>query len=177
MFISLKFCDFSELCQFCCSAGFLPAWCVYTHWHRGKQRKARVRNILKSSGKNTIFNEDPVYPWVCKGRHVACVWRVCLPASGRFLQDSGLLSSSSLPTGYFAVFLKILAISLLLLCRQVIWPFSSSFWQVNPSTLSPGNQAVFFIILACNILQLYRQVIWPFSSSFWHVISFNSIDR
>ena len=27
---SLKFCDFSELCQFCCSAGFLPA-IVYTH--------------------------------------------------------------------------------------------------------------------------------------------------
>ena len=29
---SLKFCDFSELCQFS-SAGALPAWCVYTHWH------------------------------------------------------------------------------------------------------------------------------------------------
>ena len=28
---SLKFCDFSELCQFCCSAGVLPAWCVYTY--------------------------------------------------------------------------------------------------------------------------------------------------
>ena len=28
---SLKFCVFSELRQFCCSAGFLPAWCVYTH--------------------------------------------------------------------------------------------------------------------------------------------------
>ena len=28
---SLKFGDFSELWQFCCSAGFLPAWCVYTH--------------------------------------------------------------------------------------------------------------------------------------------------
>ena len=28
---SFKCCDFSELCQFCCSAGFLPAWCVYTH--------------------------------------------------------------------------------------------------------------------------------------------------
>ena len=28
---SLKFCDFSELCQFCCSASVLPAWCVYTH--------------------------------------------------------------------------------------------------------------------------------------------------
>ena len=23
--------NFSELCQFCCSAGVLPAWCVYTH--------------------------------------------------------------------------------------------------------------------------------------------------
>ena len=33
---SFKFFDFSELCQFCCSAGVLPAWCVYTHWHRGK---------------------------------------------------------------------------------------------------------------------------------------------
>ena len=28
---SLKFWDFSELCQFCCSAGFLPAWWVYKH--------------------------------------------------------------------------------------------------------------------------------------------------
>ena len=28
---SFTLCDFSELCQFCCSAGFLPAWCVYTH--------------------------------------------------------------------------------------------------------------------------------------------------
>ena len=30
------FCDFSELCQFCCSTVVLPACCVYTHWHRGK---------------------------------------------------------------------------------------------------------------------------------------------
>ena len=29
-FFSLKFCDFSELCHFCCSAGVLPAWYVYT---------------------------------------------------------------------------------------------------------------------------------------------------
>ena len=28
---SLEFCDFSELCQFGCSTGFLPAWCVHTH--------------------------------------------------------------------------------------------------------------------------------------------------
>ena len=31
-----KICDFSELCQFCCSAGVLPALFVYTHWHWGK---------------------------------------------------------------------------------------------------------------------------------------------
>ena len=28
---SLKCCDFSELCQFYCSTGVLPAWYVYTH--------------------------------------------------------------------------------------------------------------------------------------------------
>ena len=28
---SLKFCDFSDLCQFYCSAGVVPACCVYTH--------------------------------------------------------------------------------------------------------------------------------------------------
>ena len=35
--------------------------CVHTDTE-GKQRKARVRNILKSSKKTTIFNEHPVYP-------------------------------------------------------------------------------------------------------------------
>ena len=36
---SLEFCDFSELCQFCCSAGVLPAWCVYIHTDtEGKQK-------------------------------------------------------------------------------------------------------------------------------------------
>ena len=45
---SLKFCDFSELCQFCCRAGVLSAWCVYTE---GKQRKARVQNNFKNSDK------------------------------------------------------------------------------------------------------------------------------
>ena len=28
--ISEKFCDFSELYQFCCSTGVIPAWCVHT---------------------------------------------------------------------------------------------------------------------------------------------------
>ena len=36
---SLNLCDFSELCQFCCSACVLPAWWMYTHWHRGKTEK------------------------------------------------------------------------------------------------------------------------------------------
>ena len=54
---SLKFWDCSELCQFCCSAGVLPAWlCTHTNT-LGKQRKTRVRNILKSSKKhNIIYN-------------------------------------------------------------------------------------------------------------------------
>ena len=38
---SFKYCDFSELWQCCCSAGVLPAWCVYTHWHRGKTEKGQ----------------------------------------------------------------------------------------------------------------------------------------
>ena len=51
---SIKCWNFSELCQFCCSAGVLPAiWrskrevrCTLTDTE-GKQRKSRVRNILK----------------------------------------------------------------------------------------------------------------------------------
>ena len=38
---------------------YLPGMCTHTDTE-GKQRMARVRNILKSSEKNTIFNEHPV---------------------------------------------------------------------------------------------------------------------
>ena len=38
---------------------YLPSVCTHTETE-GKQRKARVRNILKYSKKNTIFNEHPV---------------------------------------------------------------------------------------------------------------------
>ena len=38
---------------------YLPGVCSHTDTE-GKQRNARVRNILKSSEKNTIFNEHPV---------------------------------------------------------------------------------------------------------------------
>ena len=39
---------------------YLPGVCTHTDTE-DKQRKASVRNILKSSGKNTIFNEHPVW--------------------------------------------------------------------------------------------------------------------
>ena len=51
---SLKFCDFSELCQFCCSACVLPAWL-------GKTEKGQGPEYFKILRKNTIFNEHPVY--------------------------------------------------------------------------------------------------------------------
>ena len=38
---------------------YLPGVCTHTD-PEGKQRKARVRNIFKIFGKNTIFNEHPV---------------------------------------------------------------------------------------------------------------------
>ena len=51
VFFSFKFCDFSELCQFCCSVGVLPVGvCTHTDTE-GKQRKARVQNIFKKSEK------------------------------------------------------------------------------------------------------------------------------
>ena len=49
---SLKFCDFSELCQFCCSAGVLPVILWSKHevrcTHRGKtERGLSPEYILK----------------------------------------------------------------------------------------------------------------------------------
>ena len=64
---SFKFCGFSRLCQFCCSACFLPA-IVYTHWHRGKTEKGQSQEYFKIFGKNTIFNENPV----------SCIKYVCI---------------------------------------------------------------------------------------------------
>ena len=57
---SLKFCDFSELCQFwCCSAGVLPAWCVYTRWHRGKTESG----IFLKFRKKTQYLMNTLYLW------------------------------------------------------------------------------------------------------------------
>ena len=52
---SLKCCNFSDFCKFCCSAGCVWPAIVYTHWHRGET--ARVQSpeyILKSSKKHNI---------------------------------------------------------------------------------------------------------------------------
>ena len=46
---SLKCCDFSELCQFCCSTGVLPAWRVYTHWHREKTESGKYIKIFEKT--------------------------------------------------------------------------------------------------------------------------------
>ena len=45
---------------------YLPDVCTHTDTEGKKQRKARGRNILKSSEKNTIFNEHPVYFFITK---------------------------------------------------------------------------------------------------------------
>ena len=47
---------------------YLPGVCTHTDTE-GKQRKARVRNILKFLRKNTIFNEHPVFV-VCNAKGV-----------------------------------------------------------------------------------------------------------
>ena len=64
------FCDFSELYQFCCSAGALPSWCVYTHWHQGKTEIDQSPEYSKIFRKNTIFNEHPVHPFSVFGSDV-----------------------------------------------------------------------------------------------------------
>ena len=56
------------LCQFCRSAGVLPAWCVYTNWHRMKTEKGESPEYFKIIEKNTILKKHPVCPesnWRC----------------------------------------------------------------------------------------------------------------
>ena len=60
MCFSLKFLDFSELCQFCFSAGFLPAWWVYAHWHWEKTEKGKSPEYFKIFQRKTIFYEHPL---------------------------------------------------------------------------------------------------------------------
>ena len=78
---SFKFCDFSELCQFCCSAGFLPTWCLYTHWYGGKAEKGTSLDYFKIFN-NTIFNEHPVY--LSSSRHLMRGTAMCASISFLF---------------------------------------------------------------------------------------------
>ena len=50
----IKYCVFL-LCQFCCSACVLPAWWVYTDWHRGKTEKGQSPEYFKIFGKKHNF--------------------------------------------------------------------------------------------------------------------------
>ena len=57
---------------------YLPGVCTHTDTE-GKQRKPRVWNILKSSEKNTIFNEHPVSSGAKKyGSFLLAAGRGCL---------------------------------------------------------------------------------------------------
>ena len=65
---------------------YLPGVCTQTIT-KGKQRRARVWNILKSLDKNTIFNEHPVLPTVKSiGRGRPCDIKI-----GFFFQEVGFL--------------------------------------------------------------------------------------
>ena len=51
-----KCCNFSELGQFCCSAGVLPVWCVYTHGHQGKTEKGQSPEYSKIFWNKYLMN-------------------------------------------------------------------------------------------------------------------------
>ena len=69
----LKICEFSELCQFCCSAGFLPAWCVYTQWLRGKTEKGKSQEYFKIFEKKTQYLLNTLYMYICVIIPQSCV--------------------------------------------------------------------------------------------------------
>ena len=63
---SLKCCIFSELFHLCCSAGVLPAWCVYTHRHRGKTERDKSLEYFKIFKKhiiliNTLYKKECIF--------------------------------------------------------------------------------------------------------------------
>ena len=60
---------------------YLPGVCTHTDTE-GKQRKARVRNILKSSEKNTIFNEYPVSIFISFNTPSLCKFITFYPDKG-----------------------------------------------------------------------------------------------
>ena len=53
---SLIFWNFSELCQFCCSPGVLPAWRVYTHTDTEKGKSPEYFKIFKKKKPQYLIN-------------------------------------------------------------------------------------------------------------------------
>ena len=60
----LKFLWFSKLCYFCCSAGVLPTWCVYTHWYWGKRERQK---------SGIFWNLRKKHPVIEIMIHIACI--------------------------------------------------------------------------------------------------------
>ena len=94
---SLKLCDFSELCQFCCSAGVLSAISWSKHevrcTHRGKtERGQSLEYIFKFS----IFNEHPVRKTLVVASNSAIHISTCLS----FLKITGAVGGEGLSMFY-----------------------------------------------------------------------------
>ena len=95
----LKFFEFSELCQFCCSAGVLPAWRVYTHWHRDKTESGKyikifektqyLMNTLYVTEKTSLYFIDiALNAWKTKKWLKLLKSRVCRPNERLFSETS-----------------------------------------------------------------------------------------
>ena len=80
----LKILWFSELCQFCCGAGVLPAWCVYTHRHRGKTEKGQSAEYFFKNRKKTQYLMNTLYLSMYAG-----AWPAWYPAQRRLPQPAG----------------------------------------------------------------------------------------
>ena len=84
---------FSELCQICCSAGVLPAWCVYTHWHQGKTENRILLNLFKKHNISWT-------PCILKNKVRALKWKLLVSWS-RWHLLSAWKSNSRWKTSHF----------------------------------------------------------------------------
>ena len=140
---SLNIFDFSELCQFYCIAGVLPAWWVCTHWHREKDKSPEYSKIF---GKDTIFNEQPVR---CIPSHnpasffgISCRWT---------LRQSCALNNGG-GSG--------LTVNALLTLAVGHWLFYASCNRSNPQQDPPRLRFPQDFIFAAVILQFRARFAW-----------------
>ena len=124
MFFFLNYCYFSELWEFCCSAGFLPALCVYTHWHRGKTEKGQSPEYFKIFEK-TQYSMNTLY-------HNCRTWRRVLLFSG--------WPALHLHPGKLSLFLLIWTISRK---KFVLDRLKSHYLWIEGLSLSTSNRTYF----------------------------------